>query len=81
MLAASFVSAPVAVSAKHPCDRTGLWTSPVTWDTWEFKKCRDTMSVVRSGGKLGRCENTYPVGTEYRVPDDDCAYYVSGGPL
>ena len=81
LLAASFVSAPVAVSAKHICNITALWTSPITGDTWKFTRCRDTMDVVRSGGKLGRCENTYPVGRWYEVPEDDCAYFVSGGPI
>lgn len=75
------MGAPVASAIEAPCAITGAWTSPITKDTWRFEKCIGTMSVVRSGGKLGDCQHIYPVGSIYRTPEDDCAYYVSGGPL
>lgn len=83
IVVASLVSvpSPVASAAKHPCERTMIWTSVFTQDTWVFERCRNTMKVIRSGGKLGFCTQTYPSGRLYRVPDDDCAYYVNGGPI
>ena len=81
LLTAPLVLAPVASAAKHPCRQTGLWTSVFTEDTWEHERCQNTMSVTRWGGKLGYCTKSYPVGRIYSGPEDDCGYYVNGGPI
>lgn len=39
------------------------------------------MDVVRWGGELGACTVSYPVGSRYESPEDDCAYRVNGGPI
>lgn len=74
----AFFPVPEAHAAKSSCEVTLRWTSPWTADTWTFQQCRDTMSVKRSGGRLGPCTNSYPVGTRYTGPESDCAY---SGPI
>lgn len=76
------LTAPVPASAaKDPCERTMLWTSVWTEDTWKLTRCGNTMDVVRWGGELGACTVSYPVGSRYESPEDDCAYRVNGGPI
>ncbi|TXH11053.1 MAG: hypothetical protein E6R04_03705 [Spirochaetes bacterium] len=67
-----------ADAAKALCEATGKWTSPTTQDTWTFRKCRDTVDVVRYGGKSGTCTSTYPYGSWHREAAQTC-YYT--GPL
>lgn len=75
------VPMPTASAAKAPCQTVGVWTSVWTKDTWRHERCGNTVSVTRGGGELGACSRSYPVGSAYRGPEDDCGYYVNGGPI
>lgn len=79
VVALGALTVPVeAHAAKALCEVTGKWTSPMTQDTWTFRKCRATMDVVRYGGKSGPCTNTYPVGAWHWDNSQTCYYH---GPL
>lgn len=77
----SVATAPTTTAAKAPCQMTGVWTSAWTKDTWRHDRCGVTMSVSRWGGELGACTRSYPVGSPYRGPEDDCGYHANGGPI
>ena len=77
----SVATAPTSPAAKAPCQITGVWTSVWTKDTWRHDRCGTTMSVSRWGGELGACTRSYPVGSPYRGPEDDCGYHANGGPM
>lgn len=68
------VSAP-AIDAG--CRTTGVWTNK-NGDTWTFTRCGGTSTVHRTGGPLGDCSRSHPVGSAWNGPETDCAY---NGPI
>ena len=81
VIVASMVLSPDASAAQPRCIRTMLWTNQ-DGDTWTFERCvGGVMYANRWGGPLGPCHLEYPEGQLYTGPEDDCAYYINGGPI